>query len=228
MGRGLLLRRGGPLGPERTAGRPSLSRQRSRGPVLAGRTVAHPDSLHQVQCPARRAGRVLSHGRRCWGAPSRFIRWVTRRFSSGAKTWACSALSSTCCCWRRRWCSWPIASLFLIAWEMMALTAYCLVSFEHEKPETRQAGVLFFVMSHIGAGLRDSRLSAAVSGFGRLQLRQLAWLGRENVARQARRRVSCCSCSASASRPASCRCTSGCRRRIRSRPATSPPSCPAC
>jgi len=42
--------------------------------------------------------------------------------------------------------------LFLIAWELMALTAYCLISFEHEQPETRQAGVLFFIMSHIDAG----------------------------------------------------------------------------
>ncbi len=42
--------------------------------------------------------------------------------------------------------------LFLIAWEFMALTAYCLVSFEHEKPETRKAGVLYFIMSHIDAG----------------------------------------------------------------------------
>jgi hydrogenase-4 component B len=42
--------------------------------------------------------------------------------------------------------------MFLFAWELMALTAYCLVSFEHEKPETRQAGVLFFIMSHIDAG----------------------------------------------------------------------------
>jgi hydrogenase-4 component B len=44
------------------------------------------------------------------------------------------------------------AFFFLIAWELMALSAYCLVSFEHEKDETRQAGVLFFVMSHIGTG----------------------------------------------------------------------------
>ena len=44
------------------------------------------------------------------------------------------------------------AFFFLMAWEVMALTAYCLVSFEHEKPETRSAGVLFFVMSHIGTG----------------------------------------------------------------------------
>src|SRR6266478_724945 len=44
------------------------------------------------------------------------------------------------------------AFFFLIAWEIMALTAYCLVSFEHEKPEARNAGVLFFVMSHVGTG----------------------------------------------------------------------------
>jgi hydrogenase-4 component B len=44
------------------------------------------------------------------------------------------------------------AFLFLIAWEVMALTAFLLVSFEYEKPETRDAGVLFFVMSHIGTG----------------------------------------------------------------------------
>jgi hydrogenase-4 component B len=44
------------------------------------------------------------------------------------------------------------AFFFLFAWEIMALTAYCLVSFEHEKTETRNAGVLFFIMSHVGTG----------------------------------------------------------------------------
>src|SRR5439155_2473729 len=44
------------------------------------------------------------------------------------------------------------AFFFLIVWEIMALSAYCLVSYEHEKTETRKAGVLFFVMSHIGTG----------------------------------------------------------------------------
>jgi len=44
------------------------------------------------------------------------------------------------------------AFFFLMVWEIMALSAYCLVSFEHEKTETRNAGVLFFVMSHIGTG----------------------------------------------------------------------------
>jgi hydrogenase-4 component B len=44
------------------------------------------------------------------------------------------------------------AFFFLIAWEIMALAAYCLISFEHEKTETRQGAVLYFVMSHIGTG----------------------------------------------------------------------------
>ncbi len=44
------------------------------------------------------------------------------------------------------------AFFFLIAWEIMALTAYCLVSFEHEKTEARNAGVLYFIMSHVGTG----------------------------------------------------------------------------
>src|ERR1039458_1741686 len=42
--------------------------------------------------------------------------------------------------------------LFLMGWELMALTAYCLVSFEHEESETRRAGVLYFIMSHLDAG----------------------------------------------------------------------------
>ena len=44
------------------------------------------------------------------------------------------------------------AFFFLIAWEAMALTAYCLITFEHWKEITRQAGVLFFIMSHAGTG----------------------------------------------------------------------------
>jgi hydrogenase-4 component B len=44
------------------------------------------------------------------------------------------------------------AFFFLIAWELMALSAYILVSFEHREETTRNAGVLFFVMSHAGTG----------------------------------------------------------------------------
>jgi len=44
------------------------------------------------------------------------------------------------------------AFFFLIAWEAMALSSYCLVSFHHREESTRSAGVLYFVMSHAGTG----------------------------------------------------------------------------
>lgn len=44
------------------------------------------------------------------------------------------------------------AFFFLIVWEIMAFTAYVLVIFEHEDDKTRQAGLLYFIMSHIGTG----------------------------------------------------------------------------
>ena len=44
------------------------------------------------------------------------------------------------------------AFLFLIAWEVMALAAYGLVTFYHEDRETRRAGLLYVVMAHIDAG----------------------------------------------------------------------------
>src|SRR5712691_1694230 len=44
------------------------------------------------------------------------------------------------------------AFLFLIAWEVMALAAYGLVTFYHEDRESRRAGLLYIVMAHIDAG----------------------------------------------------------------------------
>ncbi len=44
------------------------------------------------------------------------------------------------------------AVFLLVAWELMALFAFALVVFEHEHPETRRAGMLYFVMSHVGVG----------------------------------------------------------------------------
>ena len=40
--------------------------------------------------------------------------------------------------------------LFLMAWEMMALSSFFLVTFEDEKESTRQAGWTYLVASHIG------------------------------------------------------------------------------
>jgi len=44
------------------------------------------------------------------------------------------------------------ALFFLMVWEIMAMTAFFLVSYEHEHEETRNAGVLYFVLSHLGTG----------------------------------------------------------------------------
>src|SRR5208282_2580552 len=40
--------------------------------------------------------------------------------------------------------------LFLMAWEMMALASFFLVTFEDEKEDTRHAGWIYLVASHIG------------------------------------------------------------------------------
>jgi hydrogenase-4 component B len=42
------------------------------------------------------------------------------------------------------------AFFFLSAWEVMAVSAFCLVVFEHEKAETRRAALVYIVMSHAG------------------------------------------------------------------------------
>ncbi|MGE3806263.1 MAG: proton-conducting transporter membrane subunit [Gemmataceae bacterium] len=42
------------------------------------------------------------------------------------------------------------AILFLMAWEVMSITAYCLVTFEHENAEVRQAGWTYLIATHIG------------------------------------------------------------------------------
>jgi formate hydrogenlyase subunit 3/multisubunit Na+/H+ antiporter MnhD subunit len=42
------------------------------------------------------------------------------------------------------------AVLFLMAWEIMSLAAYFLVTFEHEKPAVRKAGWIYLVATHLG------------------------------------------------------------------------------
>ena len=43
------------------------------------------------------------------------------------------------------------ALLFLMAWEVMSLAAYFLVTFEHEKPEVCWAGWVYLIATHLGA-----------------------------------------------------------------------------
>jgi formate hydrogenlyase subunit 3/multisubunit Na+/H+ antiporter MnhD subunit len=43
------------------------------------------------------------------------------------------------------------AVLFLVSWEMMSVTAFFLVTFEHEKRDVRAAGWIYLVATHLGA-----------------------------------------------------------------------------
>ena len=43
------------------------------------------------------------------------------------------------------------AFTFMVAWEMMALSSYFLVTTQHGIPEIRRAGFLYLLMAHIGA-----------------------------------------------------------------------------
>lgn len=44
------------------------------------------------------------------------------------------------------------AVMFLIVWELMSVLSFFLVVYEHEEPETRKAGFIYIVMTHIGTG----------------------------------------------------------------------------
>ena len=42
------------------------------------------------------------------------------------------------------------ALLFLVSWEVMSISAFFLVTFEHEKSEVRRAGWVYLVATHLG------------------------------------------------------------------------------
>ena len=42
------------------------------------------------------------------------------------------------------------AVLFLVAWEVMAVASFFLVTFEHERPSVREAGWIYLVATHLG------------------------------------------------------------------------------
>jgi len=56
------------------------------------------------------------------------------------------------------------AFLFLVAWEVMSLSAFFLVTFEHEKAEVRRAGWVYLIATHLGVAF----LIAAFVLLGRL------------------------------------------------------------
>ncbi len=44
------------------------------------------------------------------------------------------------------------AVMFLIVWEVMSISSYFLVTYEHENQESRKAGYLYILMTHVGTG----------------------------------------------------------------------------
>lgn len=42
------------------------------------------------------------------------------------------------------------AIAFLVAWELMSLSSWVLVTFEHERPEVRRAGWVYLIAAHVG------------------------------------------------------------------------------
>ena len=116
------------------------------------------------------------------------------------------------------------AYLFMVAWETMALSSFFLVTTDHVVPEIRRAGFLYLLIAHVGA-------VAILLCFGVLQggtgdytfgsMRSMVLAGRDGL-----RLLFCSRWPDSVPRRGSCRCTSGCRKRIRRHPRRSPRCCP--
>ena len=107
--------------------------------------------------------------------------------------------------------------LFLLAWELMSLASFFLVTFEDEKESVCAAGWTYLVAMHLGTAFLLLLFLLLAQRTGSLDFDVVAGAGGPSRA--------CCSCwpwSASARRQASCRCTSGCPRPIRPHPATCP------
>ena len=108
------------------------------------------------------------------------------------------------------------AYAFMLAWETMALSSYFLVTRSTGFPEIRSAGFLYLLIAHVGA-------IAILLCFGVLQ--GGSWQFTFDAMRAAHLTPQWAvggvlpgARSASAPRRDWCRCTSGCRRRIRPRP----------
>ncbi|MBI4665592.1 MAG: hypothetical protein HY751_04185 [Nitrospinae bacterium] len=58
--------------------------------------------------------------------------------------------------------------LFLVAWEVMSIASFFLVMFDHHKPETRHAGFVYLVATHLGAAFIFALFAILASGAGSL------------------------------------------------------------
>ena len=109
------------------------------------------------------------------------------------------------------------AVLFLLAWEVMSLSPFFLIDFNDSDRNVRDASWVYLVAAHLGAVLLLAFFGLLWQNSGDTAFATLA-LKEGPVVPLA---------SASAPRPASRPCTSGCPRPTRPRPATSRPCSPA-
>src|SRR5262249_50552886 len=69
------------------------------------------------------------------------------------------------------------AVLFLVAWELMTLASYMLITFEHEDAAARRAGWLYLLAAHIGVACLLAMFLLLGRASGRLELAALAPTG---------------------------------------------------
>ena len=66
--------------------------------------------------------------------------------------------------------------LFLVAWEVMAVSSFFLVTFEHEKPEARTAGWTYLIAAHLGTAFLLAFFSILGREAGTLDFDQMSKL----------------------------------------------------
>jgi formate hydrogenlyase subunit 3/multisubunit Na+/H+ antiporter MnhD subunit len=69
------------------------------------------------------------------------------------------------------------AVLFLVAWEIMSIASYFLVTHDHERESARRAGWIYLVASHLGAALVIGAFLTLGRGVGSLEFDRLAAAG---------------------------------------------------
>ena len=111
------------------------------------------------------------------------------------------------------------AYTFLVAWEFMSLASWALVMAHHREPGNARAGFVYIVMASFGTLALLLAFGLLAGAGGGLCFRRRC--AREPDAGRRRPGVGRWRWSAPARRPASRRCTSGCRSPIPPRRATS-------
>ena len=111
------------------------------------------------------------------------------------------------------------AVLFLSAWELMAVSSFFLVTFEHERESVRSAGWIYLVATHLGTGFLLVFFILMGRETGSMDFTVWAQRG----IRSPELAGICLSprpSSGSEPKPGSCHFTSGFLKRTRRRPAT--------